>query len=271
MADKIALGTDITFLSTGCDAPLPDRASPRVRALAAWRSRMAETGFSLRAVLVLSAAVPVVLGYGFVGYLAPRFPYYVNGLQPVDLLVYPAWLLACVVGIGFGLVLQRRPGWVRGRLRAPILTLIAALSIAGLLGTAASLTAGNRANGSHQDRARASGLPIDSPDHQHRLAVATDGTSNFVNAVSELPQTRGYQDHGNLQQDYQVWLEEALKGEGDQSSEVRHFLLDWNAVSTVMSDPGAAPLDWERADHGSPRLLPPGRPSRRSRCRGRAR
>ena len=116
MADKIALGTDITFLSTGCDAPLPDRASPRVRALAAWRSRMAETGFSLRAVLVLSAAVPVVLGYGFVGYLAPRFPYYVNGLQPVDLLVYPAWLLACVVGIGFGLVLQRRPGWGRGRL-----------------------------------------------------------------------------------------------------------------------------------------------------------
>ena len=45
-----------------------------------------------------------------------------------------------------------------------------------------------------------------------------------------------------------MWLEEALKGEGDQSSEVRHFLLDWNAVSTVMSDPGAAPLDWERAD-----------------------
>ncbi len=248
MADKVAMGTDVTFLSAGAGSPLPDRASPRVRALAAWHSRMAETGFSLRAVLALSAGVPAVLGYGFVGYLVPRFPYYVNGLQPVDLLVYPAWLLACVVGIGLGLVLHRRPGWGRRRLRGPVLTLVAVLTIAGLLGTAASLPPGTRANGSRQDRVRASGLPSDSPDHQHRLAVATDATSNFVNAVSGLPQTRGYQDHGNLQQDYQVWFEEALKGAPDQSSEVRHFLLDWNAVSTVMSDPGAASLDWERAD-----------------------
>ena len=250
-ADKIALGTDVTFLSTGSGAPLPQSASPRVRELAAWRSRMAETGFSLRAVLVLSAGVPAVLGYGFVGYLVPRFPYYVNGLQPIDLLVYPAWLLACVVGIGLGLVLHRRPGWGRRRLQAPVLAAVAVLTVAGLLGTAAALPAGTRTNGSEQDRSRAAGLPSDAANHQHRLAVISDATSNFVNAVSGLPQTRGYQDHGNLQQDYQVWFEAALRGEPDQSSEVRHFLLDWNAVSAVMADPGAAPLDWERAD---PRL-----------------
>ena len=138
MADRIALGTDVTFLSTGSGAPLPHQASPRVRDFAAWQTRMAETGFSLRAMLVLSAGVPVVLGYGFVGYVMPRFPYYVNGLQPVDLLVYPAWLLACVVGIGLGLVLHRRPGWGHRRLRAPLLTATAVLTIAGLLGTAAS-------------------------------------------------------------------------------------------------------------------------------------
>jgi hypothetical protein len=251
LADKIALGTDITFLGRGSGASLPHRASPRVRDFADWRTRMVETGFSLRAMLVLSAGVPVVLGYGFVGYLAPRFPYYVNGLQPVDLLVYPAWLLACVVGIGLGLVLRRRPGWAHRRLRAPLVTAMAVLTIAGLLGTAASLPAGAQPNGSRQDRARAAGLPSDSPDHQYRLAVVDDPTSSFVNAVSRLPQTRGYQDHGNLQQDYQVWFEQALMGHHDQSSEVRHFLLDWNAVGTVMSDPASAPLAWERAD---PRL-----------------
>ncbi len=250
--DKIALGTDVTFLATTAGASLPDGASPQVRALAAWRSRMAETGYPLRAVVVLAAGVPVVLAYGFVGYLVPRFPYSVNGLQPVDLLVYPAWLLACVLGVGLGLVLHRRRGWDHRRLRTPLLAALAVLALGGLVGTAAALPTGARDNGSRETALRAvSGLPDDTHGHQHRVAVNTDATSSVLNAVSTLPQTRGYRDHGNLQQDYQVWLETALTGDPAESDEVRHFLLDWNAVGTVLADPTAAPLDWARAD---PRL-----------------
>jgi hypothetical protein len=200
---------------------------------------MAETRNALRAVLVLTSGVLVVLAYGFVGYVAPRFPYYVNGLQPIDLLVYPAWLLACVLGIGLGLVLRRRPGWHPRVLRLPLLVGIAILTVTGVVGTVTALPAGTHANGSALDRARGLGLPRDSSDHQHRLGVVTDSTSSFVNGMTDLPQTRGYQDHGNLEQDYQVWWETALKGDPGQSEQVRHFLLDWNAVGTVMTDPVA--------------------------------
>ncbi len=254
MSDKVALGTEITFLAMEAGAAVPYAASPAVRALAAWKLRQADSGFAARVLVVLVVGVPGVVAYGFIGYLVPHFPYYVNGLQPIDLLVYPAWLLSCVVGIGLGLVLRRRPGWTRRGLRLPVLAITATLTALGLLGTAAALPPGNRTNGSRGDLLRASGLPAAaSADHQHRLAVATDSTGNFVNAVAPLPQTRGYQDHGNLQQDYQVWFEEALMGAPDQSPEVRDFLLDWNAVGWVMADPGVMSLDWEQAD---PALTP---------------
>jgi hypothetical protein len=258
-ADKAALGVGVSWFSShDVTEPAPPHAAPSVLRYAAWRHRVAVAGFPLRVALLVLLGVPLVLAYGSIGYVIPGFRFYVNGLQPDDLLVYPAWLLSTAIGLGLGaawiLFAGHRLRLVRTlRLAGP--PVVAAAVLIGLVAAAAIVPSGTRENDGSTDRTKVSMLPSASAaessasrgQHQLRLATASDSTSNFVNAVSAIPQTRGYQDHGNIALDYQVWFERNLLGT-DGSAEVRRFMMDWYGVGWVFADEGSGPLSLYRGD-----------------------
>jgi hypothetical protein len=251
-ADKASLGVGVAWFSSDdpTEAP-PPGATPLVLKYAAWRRRTGLIAFPLRVAVLLLAIVPLVLAYGAVGYVIPSFRFYINGLQPYDLLVYPAWLLSMAIGIGLAtgwkVFLGHSSRLVRAlRLAAP--ALLAAAALVGLLAAATIMPGGIRENNGEADHTKIAMLPRPpGGGHQLRLATAGDSTSNFVNAVSAIAQTRGYQDHGNVQLDYQVWFERNLLGT-DGSKEVRRFMMDWYGVGWVFADEGSGPLSVYRKD-----------------------
>ena len=253
--NKAALGVEVSwFASEESGDALPPGAPPAVLRYAAWRHGVALAGFPLRVASLLLVGVPVVLVYGVIGYVLPGFRFYINGLQPYDLLVYPAWLLSTAIGLGlvaaWRLFGGHRLRLVRAlRLASP--ALVAAAALVGLVAAAAIIPGGTRENNGVTDRTKIAMLPRPSGgQHQLRLATASDSTSNFVNAVSALPQTRGYQDHGNVQLDYQVWFERNLLGT-EGSADVRRFMMDWYGVGWVFADAGSGPLSLYREDPGT--------------------
>jgi hypothetical protein len=252
LPNKVALGVEVSwFASQDPGDALPPGAPPAVLRYAAWRDAVALAGFPLRLALLLLVGVPVVLAYGAIGYVVPGFRFYVNGLQPYDLLVYPAWLLSTAIGLGlvaaWRLFDGHRLRLVRAlRLASP--AMVAAAVLVGLVAAAAIVPDGTRENNDATDRTKIDMLPSASRgQHQLRLASASDSTSNFVNAVSDIPQTRGYQDHGNVQLDYQVWFERNLLG-AEGSTEVRRFMMDWYGVGWVFADEGSGSLSPYRED-----------------------
>jgi hypothetical protein len=246
LADKVALGTDVSWLSS--DRPLesaPPNASDAVRRLAAWRARTAVVGVPLRVALTLLACVPVVLAYGTIGYLAPHFTHFVDGLNPTDLLVYPAVLLTTAIGLALGVALrlwpQDRPGW-RSNSPHRLVALAVIVTVLTVAGTAAKLPSGVRANNGPADKVKAAMLPADaSGQRQYRLAGASDSTSNFLGAATDVGQVRGYQANGNPQIGYQNWLEASLL-DVEKSPATRRFLLDWYGIRWIFADAGAGPL-----------------------------
>jgi hypothetical protein len=238
LRDKLALGIDLPWLAHPV-GPVPDGGTAAVRRWDAWRQRVDVEGLPLRLALFLLAAFPCVLAYGTIGYVDDGFPFFVGGLQPSDLLGYLALFGATAVGLVGG-----SRAWVsparfepsRIPVRAVGLVLAGAAVAAVLVGTAVGLPAATRTNASPANAATAPWLlPAWSDQRQLRVAGATDSATNVVNAVSRVPQTRGYQANGNLQLDWQVWLEQS-QHEPSTAADVRRYLLDWHAVGWVLAD-----------------------------------
>ena len=131
----------------------------------------------------------------------------------------------------------------RTPLRVVGLLLAGSAVAAVLVGTAAGLPASTRTNASPDDPATGSWLlPAWSDQRQLRVAGSSDSSTNVVNAVSRVPQTRGYQANGNLQLDWQVWLEQSQRDPAIAADE-RHYLFDWHAVGWVLADSRSESLD----------------------------
>jgi hypothetical protein len=244
LRDKLALGIDLPWLAHPL-GPVPAGGTAAVRRWHAWRLRVPVEGFSLRLAVLLLAAFPCVLAYGTIGYVDDTFPFFVGGLQPSDLLGYLALFGATAVGLVGGSVAWSWPERIsrnRTPLRAGGLVLAGAAVAAVLLGTASSLPSATRTNASPDAATTASWLPAAwSDQRQLRVAGSSDSTTNVVNAVSRVPQTRGYQANGNLQLDWQVWLEQSQHSAGTAPN-VRSYLLDWHAVGLVLVDPRSESL-----------------------------
>lgn len=238
LADKRALGLDVLWLSHPV-GPVPPRSTAAVRRWARWRTRLAVEGFPLRLALLLLAGFPCVLAYGTVGYVLDPFPLFVGGLQPSDLLGYLALLGATAVGLVGGSVLRSWPARLgKGRRPVRVIALASgALSVASVvLATAAALPGAARGNASPTNPATADWLdPSWSAQRQLRVTGAADSATNVVNAVSRVPQTRGYQANGILQLDWQVWLEQSQLDPGTPAA-VQDYLLDWHGVGWVLAD-----------------------------------
>lgn len=238
LRDKLALGIDLPWLAHPV-GPVPVGGTAAVHRWDAWRLRVAVEGFPLRLALFLLAPFPCVLAYGTIGSVVDGFPFFIGGLQPSDLLGYLALFGATAVGLVGGSVAWAWPGRTPRNhtpLRAGGLVVAGAAVAAVLLGTAAGLPAATRGNASPDDPTTASWLlPSWSEQRALRVSGASDSSTNVVNAVSRVPQTRGYQANGNLQLDWQVWLEQSQYDVGT-TPQVRRYLLDWHAVGWVLTD-----------------------------------
>jgi hypothetical protein len=236
LRDKLALGIDLPWLAHPV-GPVPGGGTAAVRRWDAWRLRVSVEGFPLRLALFLLAAFPCVLAYGTIGYVDDRFPFFVGGLQPSDLLGYLALFGATAVGLVGGSVAWRWPSRL-GRQRTAVRTggfVLVGAGIAGVLfGTAAILPTATRVNVSPLDPSAELWQRL-SDQRQLRAAGASDFSTNVLNTVSQVPQTRGYQANGNLQLDWQVWLEQSQLDPKTPPA-VRRYLLDWYAVGWVLAD-----------------------------------
>jgi uncharacterized protein DUF6541 len=250
-ADLRRLGTDVVLLvdpSGGTRAP--ESAGPGVAAYFRWHRRRDAFGFPLRVALLFAALSGVFLVYGFIGYLIPHFPLYVNGLQPADLLVYPAFLLAGVIGLvagGLAAPAKRRvahhtTSWRIVR-RVPLGLVAGCLAVLVVAVPGSSLVGWlDRGDWGHDDLAQASRVSVlpsaAAGQRQYRVTGMADSTTRWINAVSDTPQTRGYNDHGALQLDWQVWLERSL-GQAADNPQQAAFLLDWYGIKWVDTDSGS--------------------------------
>ncbi|MDQ1643706.1 MAG: hypothetical protein QOJ90_3057 [Actinomycetota bacterium] len=258
--DRVRLGTDVVMLlEPDAASPTPVGATPQVVAYFAWHRRRDQVGFPLRVALMFAAVAALFLGYGFVGYLIPRFPLYINGLQPADLLVYPALLLAGSIGLVAGsLTAPATQRWAARRWVSP--ALVAGVLAAGLVVALAVPLLGRLAkdtwvNDDTVQATRESVFPTAATgQRQYRVAGVSDTMTKWVNQVSDTPQTKGYNDHGALQLDWQVWLEQGLS-QSSASAEQRTFLLDWYGVKWVDTDSGSGDAVRQFADPTEFRLL----------------
>jgi hypothetical protein len=248
-AEKVALRTEVAFLSTlTVDSEVPVTAGPATRRFVSWFKAMQVLGLAYRLAMLFALGAAGVFGYGLIGLAVDHFPWYVNGLQPADLLVYPAYLLSGVIGLMLTPVrvaaadwlVQARFGratWVlRTVVTASALATCASVVGASAWGTAQRLKPVEWTNADVPTRA--SVLPAEADgQHQFRFAGGGDITSEWVNNYSSVPQVRGYDDHGALHLDWQSWLEGSLLQKAAPATE-RRFLLDWYGVKWVDTDAG---------------------------------
>ena len=205
----------------------------RVEQLRGWSVTDPQLLFQVFVVLWCTLGAAAVFGYALVGHVLD-FRYYVRGLQPNDLLVYAAWLLAATLGIALDVLQIRAAGRRTAWLRAGSLVL-ACVALAVTLPLLPDRV--RDAHGGAQ-QAIVDMLPPESEgQRQYRVMGPTDGTSRAINAVSDAPQIRGYQDHGILDIDWQVWHEISVK-ETEVPVEVRDYLFDWYAVRWFYGDFG---------------------------------
>jgi hypothetical protein len=263
--EKVALGRDVTVLAAlTVDTVLPDAAGPGIRGYFRWFTRIQSLGLAYRMAVLFAVSSAAVFGYGLVGLAVPHFAFYVNGLQPTDLLVYPAYLLSGIVGLMMEPLRQAASSWIRWAfrpvtataLRVALGTLVVAAAAAGI-GVTVVHTAGalRPAESTNADVPRRAALlpAAASGQSQFRFAGAADSTTEWVNDYSSVPQTRGYDDHAALHLDWQIWLETSLKKATAPQAE-RSFLLDWYAVKWVDADAGSGDL---RQYEGDPSAYTP--------------
>ncbi|MBX6371288.1 MAG: hypothetical protein IRZ02_03410 [Acidothermus sp.] len=250
VAAKESLGVDVLALSDP-DADLPTVGDRRIRRFLRWKRFQRELGYPTRLVVFFTALSLPFFGYGFVGYLDERFPYYINGLQPSDLLVYPAVCVALSLGIAIGIVVRllgkprATKGWPRVLGRAAghlaIATIAAVVAVRAFAVTVPLLPQQAKTNDIPAQQARLAVFPKAADgQRQYRVAGVADSVTKWINEYWDAPQTRGYDDHGALFFDWQVWLEDALVDPAFSPAE-RDFLLDWYAVGWVDTDSGAGP------------------------------
>jgi hypothetical protein len=172
---------------------------------------------------------------------------YINGLSPSDTLVFIGLLLAGACGLGLGALVATVAGSWRRRSILLVGVLLAGLSAA----VTGSLLPG--ASHDYNDAGKRSLIatfpPAAASQHGYRIAGAVDYVTNWINAVYDVPQVRGYPSQSIVNLDWQVWLEDALK-EPSWPAPEREFLLDWYGIKWVYAGPDQPQL---RAYDANPR------------------
>ena len=174
--------------------------------------------------------------YSFGGHLA-TFPFYVLGMDPVDMLVFPALLLAVAAAIAVcDVAHQASARW--GRLVWTVATLAAAVSLIFLTAIAP------KARSAYSE-------PADSTRHlladnlsavgagQYRVAGRTETVTEPLDFHDPVPQIRGYQANAIANLDWQFLVESTL-GDANATPATLDATLDWWAIRWVEDGPKAS-------------------------------
>ena len=173
-------------------------------------------------------AVAITVGYGLLGYIDPHFPFYVNGMAPIELLPYTSWLIAVMVGTGGSIALAHRRRATRALARGGAVALIGGSAVA----LVPVLTSHALPGGQSVPPALASLLaPATHNNHNYRMFGEQDLTSRWLNSVTSTAQVRGYDEQAALHLNWQYWVEDVISGTaGPTSPKARQYLLNYYAV-----------------------------------------
>jgi hypothetical protein len=180
-----------------------------------------------RLMLVVSIAAAASLAYAFVGLPAPSL--FIDNFQPGQALFFATWFLAALIGLTLsGLRLPR------AATAGLIVVLLAFILITAPDVARGAVNGDNSITGDLQ-----AALKVDPSERQYRVGVSWDGGSVWINSISDVPQTRGYQQQGVLHADWQYWFEQTVWNRASNYAET-DFLLDWYAVKSLYGGPDAA-------------------------------
>jgi hypothetical protein len=151
------------------------------------------------------------------------------GLRAPDMLFLLSWFLAALTGLALGSIRVTAMGWRRN---GAALALLAA-TLASIVAVVPFVTQTMVRDPVRPETALAGWQPIDPGATNFRVASPSDQLSVWLNAVYDVPQTRGY---GAVPQmpnpEWQFWLD-STAWNGNASEEQRTFLFDWYAVKWV--------------------------------------
>lgn len=153
----------------------------------------------------------------------------VIGLRGYDMLFFLGWFLAALTGLALGSIKVPAAAWQRNT-TAAVLVAITLGSILAVVPFAAQTMVRNSAT---PETALIGWQPIDTTQSNFRVASPSDNLSVWLNAIYDVPQTRGYGAGPQITNpDWQFWLD-STAWNGDASEAQRSFLFDWYAVKWI--------------------------------------
>ncbi len=192
-----------------------------------YRTRRLPQGAAHRVMVALAIAAAATLVYAFIGFPTPGT--FIYAVQPGQALFFASWFLAATCGLALtGFRLPRR--WT-----AALVVLLLVYAFGTAPDAARATVNGDSAYKSDIESA----LTLSSPGEQYRVGVSWDGGSDWINSTYDVPQTRGYQQQGELHPDWQYWLEQAVWSPRP-SYEQTDFLLDWYGIRWFYGGPDPA-------------------------------
>ena len=173
---------------------------------------------------VFAIAALASLTYALVGLAVPGL--FIYNFQPYQAVFFAAWFTAAVVGLALGGL--RLPRWA--------MPLIAVAALAFVVVSPTRISTGV-VSGDNPEKAQIErALHVDPTDRQHRVGVSWDAASDWIDSRSGVPQTRGYQQQGVVEADWQYWLESRLWS-AEANYDEKDFLLDWYAIQSFYGGP----------------------------------
>jgi hypothetical protein len=207
------------------NAPLVPLLPITLLALIAWvrfRSRQ-PIAATTRLMLVCGLVSAALLLYALAP--LPR----VIGLRGYDMLFFLGWFLAALTGLALGSIKVPAAAWQRNT-TAAVLVAATLGSILAVVPFAAQTMVRNSAT---PETALIGWQPIDTTQSNFRVASPSDNLSVWLNAIYDVPQTRGYGAGPQITNpDWQFWLD-STAWNGDASEAQRSFLFDWYAVKWI--------------------------------------
>jgi hypothetical protein len=196
-----------------------------VLALIGWlrlRSQQS-TATTTRLMLVCSLLSAALLVYALAP--LPR----IAGLQSSDMLFFLSWFLAALTGLALGSIKVPAVAWQRNTAAV----VLVAGALVSILAVVPFVTQTMVRYSAQPETALAGWQPIDPTETNFRIASPADNLSVWLNAVYDVPQTRGYAASPQIRNPaWQFWLE-STAWNGDASEAQRTFLFDWYAVKWV--------------------------------------
>lgn len=212
--------------ATSINPPLIPLLPITVLALIAWlrfRSQPSLATTTARLMLVCGLLSAALLLYA----LAP-LPRIV-GLYSENMLFFLSWFLAALTGVAIGSIKVRAVAWQRNSAAVILL----AATLVSILAVVPFVTDTMVRNAARPETALTGWQPIDPTETNFRVASPSDNLSVWLNAIYDVPQTRGYAASPQITNpDWQFWLD-STAWNGAASEAQRTFLFDWYAVKWV--------------------------------------